>query len=99
AVRQDHVVDALEGGARDGRVLADQRQVVVEGAGPVQLRVLLEVLERGDLGDQRGRIAGFDFRSGHRAFSFWGGIVREKQRRDRSSDRSSVPPSSALSSV
>ena len=52
AVRQDHVVDALERGARDLRVLADDLQVVLEGAVPVQLLVLAVVLQRRDLRGQ-----------------------------------------------
>ena len=67
-VRQDHVVDALEGAARDRRVLANQRQVVLEAAAPVELGELLQVLERGNFGDQRGgvtRLAG-RFGNGHR---------------------------------
>ena len=53
AVGQDHVVDALERGAGHRRVLADQVEVVLEGARPVELGVLLEVLQRRDLRDQR----------------------------------------------
>ena len=52
SIRQDHVVDALERGARDLRVLAHDLQVVLERAGPVQLLVLAEVLQCRDLRGQ-----------------------------------------------
>ncbi len=72
AVRQDHVVDALEGEARDGRVLADDGQVVLERAGPVQLRVFLQILKRCNLRDQGGHVACLAgrIRNGHRVDSF-----------------------------
>src|SRR6185369_4254185 len=77
-VGQDHVVNALEGRAGDRGVLAHQRQVVLEAAGPVQLGILLAVLHSGDLADQWWRIsgrriwclAGRGIRQGHRAISF-----------------------------
>ena len=54
-VADDHVVEALVRVARDLRPLADDRQVVLEAALPVQLAVQLEVLHRGDaVGHVRG---------------------------------------------
>src|SRR6185369_12221795 len=52
-VAEDHVVDPLEGGAGHPRVLANQIQVVLEAPLPVQLRVLLAVLELRDALDPR----------------------------------------------
>src|SRR5262249_55962770 len=52
-VAEDHVVDPLEGGARHPRVLPDEVEVVLEAPLPVQLRVLLAVLELRDSLDPR----------------------------------------------
>src|SRR5262249_546498 len=52
-VAEDHLVDPLERGARHPRVLPDQCEVVLEAPFPVQLRVLLAVLEAGDTADPR----------------------------------------------
>ena len=46
AVADDHVVDALERVARDLRALADDLEVVLEGAFPRKIAVELEVLHR-----------------------------------------------------
>jgi hypothetical protein len=53
AVREDHVVDPLERAAGHRRVLADQVEIVLERARPVELGVLFQVLQRRDLGNQR----------------------------------------------
>jgi hypothetical protein len=83
-VRQDHVVDALEGIAGDGGVLLDDGQVIFERTRPVQLGVLLQILQPGDLPDhvadhvaghvpdQRGRITSLacdGIGQGHRHYS------------------------------
>jgi hypothetical protein len=52
AIRQHHVVDPLEGGADDRGVAAHDLEVVLERAGPVEVRVFLEVLELGDAVDE-----------------------------------------------
>src|SRR6218665_2521137 len=52
-VGEDHVVDPLEGGAGHLGILPDDVEVVLEGALPVEFRVDLRVLERGDPRDPR----------------------------------------------
>ena len=51
AVREDHVVDPLEGVAGDAGILSDDIEVLVEGAFPVFLAELVEILALSDEGD------------------------------------------------
>ena len=52
AEAEDHVVEPLVGGPGDRGVAADDVQVFGEGAGPVLLLVIRQVLAAGDQGDQ-----------------------------------------------
>ena len=45
SVREDHVVDPLEGVAGDSRIVADQFEIVLEGAFPMQFLVIAWVVE------------------------------------------------------
>src|SRR5690606_19108378 len=58
-VRQDHVVQALEGGPRDLGVLLDDAEVILERAFPVLLLVALLVLHRRDASDEALHLVGF----------------------------------------
>src|SRR5690606_4615308 len=60
-VRHDEVVDALVGGPGDTGVAPHQVEVFLEGAGPVEVLVALEVLQGGDAIDERGHgFRGYD---------------------------------------